>query len=245
MRMRMLDLGERPALEALALEESLLEHLDRGDGEPAWVLWSSPARVIVLGTARPSGGDVFLEHALEDGVRVLRRRSGGGTVVLGPGSPAVTLVDRLSGDIRECYRRFCEVLIAAVARLGLTAEFRAPADLAVGELKIAGLAQRRKKNAALVTASVLSGSMADAAARYLVEPGPEDSPGYRRGRGHGEFMTSLLELGAAEDDRAFLKALRTELEARGAAAGAVSERERAGAAGISEELEDSEWIYRF
>jgi len=242
--MRLIDLGTVEALRALALEEAVLESVEAGSGEPAWLLWTAGERSAVLGTARPAAGDLFLERLRAEGVPVWRRRSGGGTVLLGPQSPVVTLVAGGSGSIRDSYLRFCETLIAALDRLGVAAEFRPPADLAVGGRKLAGLAQRRKRRAALVTAAVLARPLAAEAARYLPEPASGDAPTYRAGRAHGEFMTSLAGLGVTPAGERFNEAVRAEVTARGAALAELSTGERSRAAEIEPELADPGWIHR-
>jgi lipoate-protein ligase A len=247
--MRLTALQPPDALSALAAEEAALEAVDSGAAGPAWLLWTSPGRAAVLGTSRPASGDLFLDRLSADGVPVWRRRSGGGTVLLGPESPAVTCVERLphpgAGSIRESYRAFCDVLVAAFARLGLEARFEPPADLAIGERKIAGLAQRRKRRAVLVTASVLARPLGSECARYLRQPSPEDSPAYRAGRSHADFMTSLAAEGLADPAGRFLDALRSELSARGAAVGVLTAGEAGRAAEIAGELAAPEWRFRF
>lgn len=243
--MRLIDLGSVNPLRALACEEAVLEALDAGRAEPTWFLWTSAAPCAVLGTARPAEGDLELEALRAAGVPVLRRRSGGGTVLLGPPSPAVTLVTESPGDIRESYEHFYGLLVAAFARLGVEAEFRPPADLAVGDRKIAGLAQRRKRRGVLVTASVLAAPLVDESARWLAEPAGRDAPAYRGGRRHAEFMTSLAGLGVERAAERFAEELIRELSDRGAAQGALSTRELARAAEIERELADPDWIFRF
>ncbi|HOX08262.1 MAG TPA: hypothetical protein PK280_17845 [Planctomycetota bacterium] len=248
--MRLISLQPPDALAALATEEAVLEAVGAGSAEPAWLFWTSPARCAVLGTARPAAGDLFLERLRVDSVPIWRRRSGGGTVLLGPESPAVTCVAQLerpgAGSIRESYRDFCEVLVAAFSRLGLAARFEPPADLAVGDRKIAGLAQRRRRRAVLVTASVLARPLAAECGRYLRQPPSADQPVYRAGRTHGDFMTSLAELGSFGDPAGrFLDALRTELSGRGTAPKALSPDETARAGEFARELSAPGWILRF
>ncbi len=243
--MRLIDLGSVNALRALAGEEAALEALDAGRAAPAWFLWTSMELCAVLGTARPADGDLRLDALRADGVPVLRRRSGGGTVLLGPPSPAVTLVTESPGGIRESYEHFYEPLARALARLGAEATFQPPADLAVRGNKVAGLAQRRKRRAVLVTASVLAGSLVEESARYLASPAGRDAPAYRKGRGHAGFMTSLAGLGVERAAERFAEELRKELAARGAAPAELSREERARAAKIERELADPEWVYRF
>jgi len=247
--MRLIEIEPADALWALAAEEAVLEAADAGAAGPAWLLWTAPARCAVMGTARPVEADLRAERLAADGVPFWRRRSGGGTVLLGPESPVVTCIGRLaapgSGSIRESYGQFCAVLIAALARLGLEAGFEPPADLACGGRKLAGLAQRRKRWAVLVGASVLAEPSAEASARYLREPAPGDAPAYRAGRTHGAFMTSLAELGLADPAARLREALRQELIRRGAAEGPLLPEERRRAGEIARELARPEWRRRF
>ena len=275
MAMRIIELHPASALEALAAEEAVLEAVNAGEAEPAWISWTAPSRCAVLGTSRPAAGDLFLERLRADGVPVLRRRSGGGTVLLGPESPAVAMIarreasgsplenpspyplpqgergdrnatfQRAAGSIRESYLAFCEVLVAVLARLGVTARFEPPADLAAGNRKVAGLAQRRKRAAVLVGACVLAEPLAAAAARGLREPAAADSPAYRAGRAHGEFMTSLAEAGCARPAEDWRRALREELIARGAVAGRMAPIELSRAPELAAELARPEWVHRF
>ena len=153
--------------------------------------------------------------------------------------------DTFSFPIRDSYRLFCEVLLAAFRRVGVEAGFEPPADLACGGRKLAGMAQRRKRSAALVTASVLAEPLAAPACRYLREPGPKDAPGYRAGRNHGQFMASLAGLGLRPAAGRFGDALRAELAGRGAAGGALGPAEQERSAEFRKELADPGWIFRF
>lgn len=245
--MRVIELAPAGAVEALAAEEAALESA-AGGGGGAWLLWTAPARCAVLGTARPAAGDLCLEALRAAGAPVWRRRSGGGTVLLGPESPVATMVAPLpagdGGSIRESYLEFTAVLVAALGRLGAAARFEPPADLAAGARKLAGSAQRRVRGAALVTASVLAGPLAAEAGRFLREPGGSDAPAYRAGRPHAAFMGSLAELGVPDAAEGFRRALRAELLARGGAAGELAAAERARAAELAAELSRPEWVFR-
>ncbi len=244
--MALIDLGVIPALSALAVEEALLERLDGGGEGVGWLFWTPEHLCAVLGTARPAGADLLVEEVRAAGLPVLRRRSGGGTVLLGPAGPAVTRIAPPGGGVRECYAGFCEVLGGALDRLGLESEFHPPADLAVSGRKVAGLAQRRKRRAALVTASVLCAPLAAEAERFLALPAAGDAPEYRAGRPHSGFMTSLRELGVKRPARALLGALKAELAERGRSAEgcAVDSGIRVRAAEIEAELADPEWVWR-
>src|SRR5262245_22625242 len=78
--------------EDLALDEALLIEADRG-GTPALLrFWESRQYAVVLGASRRLRDEVFIDACRTDGVPILRRSSGGGTVVVGPGALNVTVV---------------------------------------------------------------------------------------------------------------------------------------------------------
>lgn len=127
-----------------------------------------------------------------DHVPVARRLTGGGTVVIGPGCLNFSLV--LSLDQRPALRevgRSYQVLLAALAtalaipglvRQGLS-------DLALGDLKVSGNAQRRSRRALLHQGTLLGALDRPLMTRYLREPSRQ--PAYRARRPHGAFVTNL------------------------------------------------------
>jgi lipoate-protein ligase A len=85
--------------ENLALDEALLEAAEARQTAvtsepPGEVLriWESPSLAVVLGRGCRAEDEVDLMACQHDGVPVLRRPSGGGTVLIGPGSLMYTLV---------------------------------------------------------------------------------------------------------------------------------------------------------
>src|SRR5262245_25566901 len=113
--MRFIDLSLSTPEENLALDEALLEAMDlagsaslRLEGE-ALRLWESPRPFVVLGVSRRIAEDVDREACRKDGVPVLRRASGGGTVLQGPGCLNFSLVLSLESrpellQVAESYR---------------------------------------------------------------------------------------------------------------------------------------------
>ena len=63
-----------------------------GGARPLVRLWEPPEYAVVLGASCRLADDVFLEDCRADGVPILRRSSGGGTVVVGPGVLCVTVI---------------------------------------------------------------------------------------------------------------------------------------------------------
>src|SRR4051794_35022284 len=90
--MRFLDLTLPGAAENLALDEALLLEAEAGRAGEVLRVWEWPRPAVVLGSGCRLAEDVDEEACRRDGVPVLRRASGGGTVLLGPGSLCFGLV---------------------------------------------------------------------------------------------------------------------------------------------------------
>jgi lipoate-protein ligase A len=126
-----------------------------------------------------------------DGVPVLRRASGGGTVLLGPGCLLYTLVldqerEPALTQIQPSYRH---ILGRVAAALGGEATPEGISDLALGGRKFSGNAQQRKRRHLLHHGTLLYAFDLGRVGRYL-RPPPRP-PEYRAGRTHAEFLLNL------------------------------------------------------
>src|SRR5947208_11415629 len=90
--MRLLDLTLPSAAANLALDEALLLEAEAGRGGEVLRLWEWPAPAVVLGSACVLRDDVDEDACAAGGVPILRRSSGGGTVLLGSGCLCFSLV---------------------------------------------------------------------------------------------------------------------------------------------------------
>jgi lipoate-protein ligase A len=180
--------------ENLALDEALLIEADAGRGRSVVRLWEPREYVVVLGASCPLAGDVFPEACRADGVPILRRSSGGGTVVVGPGVLCVTVIlpeQHAQGltrvDLAQGY--VLEAIAAAVRGAGASVSVLGRGDLVIGDRKCAGSAQRRLKSWFMVHCSILFDFAIERVERYLRMPRRE--PAYRAGRSHGDFLINL------------------------------------------------------
>jgi lipoate-protein ligase A len=125
-------------------------------------------------------------------VPVLRRFSGGGTVILGPGclnyALALPLVSqpRLA-DVAASFQLLLGRIVTALAVPRLAIEGRT--DLTLDGRKVSGNAQRRGRRALLHHGTLLYDFDPALATRYLKEPARR--PAYREERGHAAFMGNL------------------------------------------------------
>src|SRR5687767_7647526 len=95
----------------LAVDEALLLDAEAGGSEVLRV-WQWPHNAVVLGAGGKWMDEVDGESCFRDGVPILRRSSGGGTVLLGSGCLCYSLVLRFDrhpalGDLHASY---CHIL---------------------------------------------------------------------------------------------------------------------------------------
>jgi lipoate-protein ligase A len=192
--MQFLDLTLPSVGENLALDEALLIEADAGGGSPLVRLWDPPEYAVVLGASGRMADDIFLDACQADGVAILRRSSGGGTVVVGPGVLCVTLIlpeDAAPGlsrvDLAHAYA--LEKIATALRRAEPSAGVLGRGDLVIGDRKFGGSAQRRLKSWFMVHCSILYDFPIERIVRYLKMP--RRQPEYRAGRSHGHFLLNL------------------------------------------------------
>ncbi len=180
----------------ILLDEVLLNLAElEGEGETVR-FWESPTPFIVLGRTGRVDQDVYIEKAQADGVPVLRRSSGGGTVIQGPGCWNYTFIisknrDSELQDLRKSYRFILDKVISALARFHISAVFRPISDLAIegSEKKFSGNAQKRGREFILHHGTILYRFDLSQIEQYLKIP--LDIPEYRRGRQHLDFVTNI------------------------------------------------------
>lgn len=201
--MLLLDLSLPTAAENLALDEALLDSVDEQPGAPELLrLWECPQTAAVLGRSGKVAEEVNISVCEAAGVPVLRRSSGGGTVLLGPGCLMYSL--RLSYGKRphlraldQAHWEVLSTISAALNRLlpGLQCKPCGTSDLASNNRKFSGNSLRCKRNFLLYHGTLLYDFDLP-----LIEPllkPPPRQPDYRHERTHGEFVMNLPSNAAA------------------------------------------------
>ena len=170
-----------------------MDWCEAGHGEGILRFWESPTCFVVLGYANKADSEVYLDRCELDGIPVLRRCSGGGTVVQGPGCLNYTLVLPIEGALESITESNCFVMqrvrdaIQEIVKEPV--EIRGHTDLTLNNLKFSGNAQRRRKKFLLFHGSFLLTFDLGLIDRLLKFPSRE--PNYREGRSHHEFLTLL------------------------------------------------------
>ncbi len=194
--MNHLDLTLPSPAENLACDEALLDEAEQNGGHSVLRFWESPTHFVVLGYANKVREEVDFEVCRARGVPILRRCSGGGTVLQGPGCLNYSVILRI-GDrpelqsITATNRFVMERNGQALASLlGKAVTVEGHTDLAVGHLKFSGNAQRRKRDWLLFHGTFLLQRFDLDLLEKVLLPPPRQ-PAYRQGRSHSKFVTQL------------------------------------------------------
>ena len=180
--------------ENLAMDELLLLKAESGEGGETLRFWEQDEYFVVVGRSGKVGEECFMPVCLKDGVKVLRRSSGGGTVLQGKGCLNYSAVLAYSRNekyrnIEFSYESIMNGISEEFIKSGIAAKFLPISDLAVGGRKFSGNAQARKKRYFLHHGTVLYGMELGKIARYIKHPPKE--PEYRTSRAHNDFLTNI------------------------------------------------------
>ena len=176
------------------LPDSALINADSEDND--WVFWQPDKIYLVLGQSNKADISLYTERVLADQVPVLKRPSGGESVILTPKTLVISV--RLIADKLEnpqiSFRKINNAIIEALTKLGVkNLGYRGISDICIGEKKILGSSIYRKKNLVFYHAVLNLSEDIELIGKYLRHPSRE--PAYRMGRDHREFVTHLLEQG--------------------------------------------------
>ncbi len=194
--MQFLDLTLASPEENLALDEALLERAEKDPETTSECLrlWEWPSPCIVLGRSSDAVSEVFLDEARRDHVPVLRRSSGGASVVIGRGCLLYSVL--LSYEKQPSLR---SLDVAHQWVMGRTRDALSPlvphiqmqgtCDLTFHNLKFSGNALRCKRSYFLYHGTLLYAFDLGLIGRYLRQPNRQ--PDYRENREHASFVTNL------------------------------------------------------
>jgi lipoate-protein ligase A len=194
--------------ENLAMDEALVEVADRLSHNASSEisipevlrLWEMPSKCVVLGRASKWQEEVNEEACSNDGVPVLRRVSGGASIVAGPGclmySVLISYQDRptwrmLDVAHAQVMGRIRDGVQSALNALHVPAHvnLEGTCDLTINSRKFSGNALRCKRNWMLYHGTIMTTMPIQWLSMYLKEPPRQ--PEYRRNRIHESFVTSL------------------------------------------------------
>ena len=179
----------------LACDEVLLDLCEAGAGADTLRFWQAREPFVVVGYANKAAREVNLEACQRRGIPVLRRCSGGGTVLQGPGCLSYSLILRISetGPLSGITGTNSYVMQRNQAALAPLVkgeiQIQGHTDLAVNGLKFSGTAQRRRRNFLIFHGTFLLGFDIPSMSEFLRMPSKQ--PDYRQSRLHEKFLANL------------------------------------------------------
>lgn len=193
--MKYLDWTLPTPAENLACDEALLDFCEAGACGGVLRFWEPEQHFVVLGYANQAGQEVNVNACRSRQIPILRRCTGGGTVLQGPGCLNYSLVLRIdsSTELQTITGTNCSIM--SRHREALTSLLNAPVavkgftDLALEDLKFSGNAQRRKREFLLFHGTFLLAFDIAMVEELLLSPSRQ--PDYRRNRSHSNFLTQL------------------------------------------------------
>jgi lipoate-protein ligase A len=192
---RQCDLSLGSPAENLACDEALLELSEKGGAGEVLRFWEPVRYFVVLGYANKMATEINLEFCSRNHIPILRRCTGGGTVLQGPGCLNYTLI--LGIDESSCRQSIPatnkEVLgkhqVALAPLVSGLIEKCGQTDLAIGSLKFSGNAQRRRRKFLIFHGSFLLNFDLGLIEKALAMPSHQ--PAYRANRSHMDFLMNL------------------------------------------------------
>jgi lipoate-protein ligase A len=179
--------------EQLACDEALLDRAEEGRIGECLRLYELSRPTVVMGLQDQHRRAARWKQCHRKGVVLLRRRSGGGTVLLGPGCLLYSLVLRRDrqqlGSITKSYRWILGRLAEELSSDRIEVSRDGTSDLVWEGRKVGGSAQQRKRDYLLHHGTLLYDMRPELMEEFLGEP--RLPPPYRAGRKHREFVVNL------------------------------------------------------
>ena len=153
---RVLDLSYPSAFLNLALEEALARSTLSKSFQPTLRLWVNPPTVVV-GRFQDVATELDLKLCEQDGIRIARRFTGGGTVFHDKGNLNFTIVTRRPRrSVPTTLHEFnCSVIIHMLSRFGVESVLDPPNSIMIAGKKISGAAAALGRHFTLWHASIL------------------------------------------------------------------------------------------
>jgi lipoyltransferase/lipoate-protein ligase len=158
------DCGIRRLSFFLAMEDYVAGKVD-GD---AFFVWQSDPTVII-GRNQDLEAEVNIPYCMENGIRIVRRKSGGGCVYSDSGNIMISYISR-RGEVSAVFDRYLESLAACLRSIGLNASRSERNDVMVDGMKVSGNAFHQLPDRSIVHGTLLFNSDFDALEQAIRPP---------------------------------------------------------------------------
>lgn len=138
-------------------------------GEPVMMIWQTD-KCVMLGSFQVAGAEIDMKTARDEGIQIVRRSSGGGTIFTDPGTILVTEIRSFSeGQFPQqaAKRMLTKSVVGALHKMGVPAKPEGRNDITVDGKKISGIAQYVRRGRVCSHCSLLYDTDLDMLARVL------------------------------------------------------------------------------
>ncbi len=157
--------------------------------------WEPFFPMVILGRGSQEK-EIYKEKCLQDNIPILRRRTGGGSVLLSQGMLIISLAQRVKPNlhIKKYTDMWLKTLLHFLKLQGIqNVSCKGISDICIGNKKIAGTGLYIKRNILLCQTSILVENDLSLIEKYIKHPPRE--PDYRKHRPHHSFLTNLHKEG--------------------------------------------------
>jgi lipoate-protein ligase A len=159
----------------LAIEEAIFQEKIANKNRPTVRFWRNDPAVIV-GYSQSVEVEVNLDVCRREGIEVVRRFSGGGTVYQDLGNLNYSITIDMNHplvkgqDIIQSQKKLCLGVIAALRTFGIHPVFESPSNILINNKKISGNAQARRKTVIMHHGTILVNANLDLLVKALDVP---------------------------------------------------------------------------
>jgi len=107
---------------------------------PVLMLWQTD-KTVMLGNNQDVEAEVNIEFAQKENIEIIRRPSGGGAIYTDKGTVLYSIIEPITKEAKIHREQTAEMIIQALAMLGVTAVQEGRNDILIEGKKISGLAQ--------------------------------------------------------------------------------------------------------
>lgn len=180
----------------LAIEEYALKNLDINEN---YLLFYINEPSIIIGKNQNTIEEINTDNVEKNGIKVVRRLSGGGAVYHDLGNLNFSFITKDDGESFHNFRKFTEPVVAALKKLGVNAELSGRNDLEVEGRKISGNAQFSTKGRMFSHGTLmLNSEIENVVSALKVKKDKIESKGIKSVRSRvaniSEFLTEKMEI---------------------------------------------------
>lgn len=147
----------------LAVEEYVFDYLPK---DRMYVMLWQNDNAIIIGKNQNTLAEINEAYVKENGIRVVRRLSGGGAVYHDMGNLNFTVIADAQGENLD-FGRFCALVVKALQRVGVKAEINGRNDMTIDGKKFSGNAQYLRQGRVMHHGTILFDSNASVLSNAL------------------------------------------------------------------------------